>query len=82
MCYAFVKNEIAYWKHVSHWNGKAMKNENHDIFMYINQLYLRYTRQFRKMLRKWKFPIFQRTSVLFMYLSVLCSSEKNGIAAF
>ena len=51
--------KIAYWKHVSHWNGKAMKNENPEIFMNIDQLYLRSTRQVWKMLRKRKFPIFQ-----------------------
>ena len=59
MCYAFAKHEIAYWKHVLLWNGKALKNENPEIFMDINQLYLRSTRKFWKMLRKLKFPIFQ-----------------------
>ena len=26
--FAFAKHEIAYWKHVLHWNWKEMKNEN------------------------------------------------------
>ena len=26
--YAFAKREIAYWKHVLHWNRKEVKNEN------------------------------------------------------
>ena len=36
-----------------------MKNENHEIFMNIDKLYLRSNRQFWKMLRKWKFPIYE-----------------------
>ena len=35
MCYAFAKHEIAYWKHVSHWNGKAMENEKKTKFSWI-----------------------------------------------
>ena len=38
--------------------GRQWKMKS-QIFMDIDQLYLRSTRQFLKMLRKWKFPIFK-----------------------
>ena len=33
--YAFAKHEIAYWKHVLHWNRKEMKNENPGILLIV-----------------------------------------------
>ena len=53
--FAFANNEIAYWKHVLHWNRKEMKNENRGIL----KLCLTSTRHFWKMYRKWKFTNFQ-----------------------
>ena len=33
--YTFAKHEIAYWKHVLHWNRKEMKNENPGILSIV-----------------------------------------------
>ena len=77
MCYAFAKDEIAYWKHVSHWNGIAMKNENPEIFIDIDKLYLKSTRQFGKMLRKWKFTFFQIYSFYDFLLHKNIKSTRN-----
>ena len=36
--YAFAKHEIAYWKHVSHWSRKEVKNEKPEILIDSDQL--------------------------------------------
>ena len=57
--YAFAKHEIAYWKHVLHWNRKEMKNENPGILLIVISFVWRLLDIFLKMYRKWKFPNFQ-----------------------
>ena len=77
MCYAIAKHEIEYWKHISHWNRKVMKNENPEIFKDIDQLYTRSTRQFWQMLPKLKFPIFQISGFYSFLLLKNIKSTKN-----
>ena len=56
--YAFAKHEIAYWKHVLHWNRKK-------IYLFVSYGHLvlmtrqTSTRHFWKIYRKWNFPNFQ-----------------------
>ena len=46
--YVFATQEIASWKHLSHWNRKEMKNKNPHFFIGRDQLCPGFTRKFWK----------------------------------
>ena len=73
MSYAFAKHGIAYWKHVSHWNRKKMKNENPKIFIDIDQFCLEYTKNFETCTKSENFP-FSKLTVFTIF-----SSHKHKI---
>ena len=66
--YAFAKHEIAYWKHVLHWNQKEMKNENPGILYTVIIFAWRLLDIFEKCTENENFQIFKFT-VLTIFFS-------------
>ena len=59
--YAFAKNEIAYWKHVLHWNPNEMKTENPGILQIVISFAWRLPDIFEKCTENENFQIFKFT---------------------
>ena len=75
--YTFSKHEIAYWKHVLHWNRKEMEKWKPRNSINSDQLCLTSTRHFWKMYRKWKFPNFQIYGFYDFFVFKSINSTKN-----
>ena len=68
MRYVFANHEIAYWKHVLHWNRKEMKNENPGILKIVISFAWRLLDIFEKCIENENFQIFKFTVLRFFSL--------------
>ena len=75
--YAFAKHEIAYCKHVLHWNRKEMKNENPGILWVVISFAWCILDIFEKWTENETFQIFKFTVFTIFFLFKSMKSTKN-----
>ena len=73
----FAKHEIAYWKHVLHWNRKEMENENPGIIYIVISFAWRLQYIFEKCTENENFQIFKFTVFTIFFSSKAWNLPKS-----